>query len=110
MKSNQDFVDTGEPFFVSGAWKGRCPLWVFRPGTFWQADGGGFEVVGESIDPQKDVDELKYILTCRRRGEVWGRWYSKHCRDGEDGFMNCRKLRQISAQDFFMMRAGIRKG
>jgi len=104
LASNQDYIDAGEPFFVSGQWKGRCPLWIFRPGTYWSGEVDGYSVVGESMDSD-DGDTLSYILSCRRKGEIYGKWYSKHCQEGEDGFINCRLIKQITGVNFNTMKS-----
>lgn len=81
---------------------------VLGPGRYWRRSLPDLLIVGESLDPP-DLDELKDILEARRLGEVWGKWYSDCCQQGEIGFCDFRLLEEITEESFEDHMAYIQK-
>jgi len=104
--TNKNFIEMGEPYFLgSGPFQGRACLDVFGPGNFWirHSEDESFKIIGEALDPDDD-SELLYVLESRRQGEIWGRWFSKYCPDGELGFANYHVCTKITPRQFENMR------
>ena len=102
--SNEELIDMGEPFFVGNSpYEGRVCIEVFGPDGLWlKSKDNDVLIVGEALDPSDDT-ELLYVLASRRQGEIWGRWYSKFCPDGELGFANYNVCTRIGSKEFEKM-------
>jgi hypothetical protein len=99
--TNKELLDRGEQYFIGGPHDGIVCIRALGPGSYWKRDLGTHIVVGEGIDGQVTVKgDSHQILMARRRGEVWGRWYSKFCSTGEMGFMHFRKLLSLSREEY----------
>lgn len=97
--SDSDLIGMGEPFFISGELEGIPCIKALGVNTYWEKMLGNFMIFGVGIDP-KDLDELAYVLESRRHGEIFGRWHSKYCVQGESGFMNFSIVKRISLNDY----------
>lgn len=99
--TEQELIDYGEPFFLHGPHKDRPAIIVLGSGFFWKKkSGSAFQVYGTGIDAD-DTEEMRNILDGRRNGEIYGRWYSKFCPDGEFGFMNYNNVEEVSYEEYF---------
>lgn len=86
----------------------RIPLIrLFGPGRYWQVTLGDCVVVGEGVDGDTPDREL-LVLEMRRRGEVYGKWFSQFCVRGELGTRHFRELEVISEAIYLNTILGFR--
>lgn len=96
VTSFEAFKERGEPYIYPT----EIPLILFLgPRTYWRLGSYDFPTFGEGLDPE-DLDEVEEVLELRRKGYVWGRWFSKYCREGETGYQHYRDLAPINFQEF----------
>lgn len=97
--SDDFLLSCGEPFLIGGHKNGRPAISALGPGTFWLKKTQSIKTVGEAFNP-KDLEELADVLEARRGGDVFGRWYSSYCKDGELGFIPFNMLEEITYAEF----------
>lgn len=96
--SNEQLLDQGETFFLHRDQRiNKVPLVrLFGPGYYWRATThDGVEVVGQGTDGV-NVEQWYLIADGRRRGEIYGKWFSRFCRQGEFGSRDCGDVEPIS--------------
>jgi hypothetical protein len=92
-------IERGEPFL----WQSRIPIiYAFAPESYWQIDLKTHIVVGvaEEIEDINDKDDIDDMLEMRRRGNIFGRWYSAYCREGETGYQPYISAKQTSYNEY----------
>lgn len=109
-KPDEHLKGYGENYFVAGPLRGQVLIRAFREGTYWRKTLADKSlVVGEALDPLKD-EELNEVLASRRAGDIYGRWYSKFCPEGEIGYAHFSEAEKISRDDFDMIKKGFCRG
>ena len=97
--------ERSEPYFIGGPHDGVSCIKALGVGSYWKYDLGAHIVVGEAMNGQHELKgDTREILLARRKGDVWGRWYSKYCPDGEMGFVHFRKLLLLSKEEYLEYR------
>lgn len=98
-RNKQSLKLSGEPFVfdVKSSHHGEFMVLLLGPGRYWKCRMTG--TVGEGID-SSDASEMKAILEHRRNGEIWGRWYSDICPQGEIGFNHFARVREICESEY----------
>lgn len=97
--SHEELINFGEPYFVDGIYRNLACIKLFGPPSYWENSSSSFPIFGVAVDPE-DPDYLKHILDARRSGEIYGKWFSQFCPEGEYGFLNYRIASKICANDF----------
>lgn len=102
--TNDELLDRGEPFIfdVNSPHNGLPLIRLCGPGRYWKQDLGDLLIIGVPVD-SKERNELAFILGSRREGEIWGRWHSKYCVEGELGFRHIGLVDEISEDEFLML-------
>lgn len=103
--TNEELLERGEPYFIGGPNDGIVCIRALGPDSYWKRDLGTHIVVGKGQDGQHALKlDTHNILMARRRGDIWGKWYSKYCPEGELGYMHFRKLLCLSRDEFLDYR------
>lgn len=95
--SNERLLELGEKFLLHHDKRiHKVPLVrLFGPGFYWRSVENGVEIVGQGTDGE-NAEQWRVIIEGRRRGEIYGKWFSKFCRVGELGVRMCEGVEPIS--------------
>lgn len=104
LKSNEYLIDCGEPFIcdIRSPYYSIPLIRLFRDGKMWKSRRYGLNdsgFIGVSLDPPNS-DDLKSVFIERRRGRVYGRWYSRGCSNGEFGYIDFSLLVEIGEIEY----------
>lgn len=113
--SDEYLLSNGELFFLDpDPTINKVPLVrLFGPGHYWrmtmhpdqmfpslpQHTSKPFEIVGEGSDGANHEQWL-LIIQGRRKGEIYGKWFSSFCRQGELGVHMAQVVEPISELQF----------
>jgi len=105
--SHGKLIDYGERYFIDGPFRGKALIKLFGPKTYWRKDVEGVGTIfGEAFDPS-DKEILHEILDSRRAGDIYGKWYSGFCPEGEIGYLHYRRAELIGSEEFEVLMQGV---
>lgn len=106
--NNAYLVERGEPYFIGGFHDKQPCVKALGPGSYWERSGSSFLIIGEGMNGEMDLEgDIDRVFDARRRGDIWGKWYSKHCVAGELGFLNFRLVSSLTKVEFNEYRSKI---